>query len=354
MKQIKSLYGLRAIFAAFIFIHHAQDLWQNSKFVSLWTDYLTYFYSGLTFFFILSGFILTYNYIHFFEKRLDISIFKFYLKRIIKIYPIHIITLILSFKVIDIYSFNWTKLLTHIFLSQSFTANPYYYFYFNSLAWFLSDLMLFYLLFPFILRLISKINLNYHYKIVGLILITLAYLAIYILITGKTSNIHYFYYIAPYVRIIDFMTGIIIGLIYIKIGQKIKNNYLLITLIQIISVLLLLILLFYVKYIPAIFRWDLFFIPIYTLIIVSFTFWNGFLSSCASGRIIVNLGKLSMPFIMLHWIIIAYFRIHYFEQINSNPALFTTLIILLLLFISYIYNYSEKICRAFIANRVKK
>lgn len=53
------------------------------------------FYTGVDFFFILSGFILTHSYIRAIEEG-TFSARDFYIKRFARIYPVHIVTLILS------------------------------------------------------------------------------------------------------------------------------------------------------------------------------------------------------------------------------------------------------------------
>ena len=83
--MLNSLTSFRFFAVLLVFIFH----------VGISSKYQTG-YVGVSFFFILSGFILTYNYKLTFKQELDIyEIKKFYIARIVKVYPIHILTFFL-------------------------------------------------------------------------------------------------------------------------------------------------------------------------------------------------------------------------------------------------------------------
>jgi len=117
--------------------------------------------SAVTFFFVLSGFIMAYNY----DRKficLDANEFKhFLIKRLSKIYPLHILTFIFSLPVLYIINFqiNIGYALLNFFLLQSYFPIGISVFSFNAPSWFISDMVFFYFLTPFFLHVL------YRYKI---------------------------------------------------------------------------------------------------------------------------------------------------------------------------------------------
>lgn len=108
---------------------------------------------GVSFFFILSGFIIAYNYQQKLMER-KVSKRQFWVARIARIYPLHIATL-LGVAVIGnlLHPMGWWEGLKHfipaLFLLHPFVPRMDYFFYFGSPSWSLGCEQLFYLLFPF-------------------------------------------------------------------------------------------------------------------------------------------------------------------------------------------------------------
>lgn len=139
--HILSLQSMRFIFCTLIFIYHFFE--STGKF---------HFYyggdAGVTFFFILSGFVLsmgcgasikneTFEYVQFLRKRLA------------KIYPLHLVTftIALCMSFVAGVKFNITKTLLHVFMLQEFTLSEDMLKYGTGLSWFLGALFFCYLLF---------------------------------------------------------------------------------------------------------------------------------------------------------------------------------------------------------------
>ena len=142
--MIRSFTGWRYIFAVAIFMHHYQI---DGKSVLQAGGAI-----GVTFFFILSGFLLAYGY----KKRLmtrEISTSDFYKARAVKLYPLHILCFAAVF-LLGIRNFvtaDLPKAVLNLFLLQSWVPSPDYYMSYNAVSWFLSDERFFYLMFPFVL-----------------------------------------------------------------------------------------------------------------------------------------------------------------------------------------------------------
>ena len=330
-RHIATLQSMRFIFCMQIFMCH---YFSNLGFHS-------FYYggdAGVTFFFILSGFVLsigcgtrvedgTFQYIQFLRKRL------------VKIYPLHLVTftiaLFMSF--VAGVKFNIIKTLLHVFMLQEFTLSEDMLKYGTGLSWFLGALFFCYLLFPFLYRqLIISRN-----KVFG------ALLTIYILSTlaiescCNNSAIDNFVYAFPPLRVIDFAIGIIAYRLYtapfsIRLKQWIaRQSTSLLSTLEIIIVAMSV--LTYIPYcsLPSWIRFaPLFWLP-FSLLIYWFAISNdnkGIISKLLSQRALVFLGNISFEIYMLHGIVITAFvfvwgRLFGYDTV-CNPILFAICIVL--------------------------
>ena len=118
--MIKPLTSLRMFFALFVFLSHLAFLKNDTYYADVFNNIFNEGFLGVSFFFILSGFILAYNYR---EKFLTGSISKkeFYISRLARVYPVHIATTVIVLLLTFIqYGQGWEYLFQHIFLMQSF------------------------------------------------------------------------------------------------------------------------------------------------------------------------------------------------------------------------------------------
>ena len=203
--MIKPLTSLRFLFALMVFASHLSFLTKSESNLMKWT-YDSIFsegYIGVSFFFILSGFILAYNYQDRIIKK-QISKENFYIARLARIFPLHFLTLIISLPlsyIIVLQNKNlWlTQLITNSTLTQSYVPLGRIYFSFNAPSWSLSDEMFFYSIFPFLILLFLKNN-NYKYLLFLLILALIPLLTIVV----PSSFYHHIFYIHPFARVFDF------------------------------------------------------------------------------------------------------------------------------------------------------
>lgn len=200
---LDSLTGLRFLAAMMVVLYHA----------SLWSVHdknpgrgpLEIGYVGVTFFFILSGFVLTWTH------RPEDSHRAFWGRRLARIYPVHLLTFVLAVILMlsglgDIRgtSDGW---LAQLFLVQSWAPGPGALTY-NSVAWSLSDEWFFYFLFPF---LIGARALRRHPRLTGA-LAGLWLLGGGILVTVIDRRVLSVLYWLPLYRIGEFLLGIALAL----------------------------------------------------------------------------------------------------------------------------------------------
>ncbi|WP_188435043.1 acyltransferase family protein, partial [Chishuiella changwenlii] len=194
---IKPLTSLRFFFAFFVFLSHLSFL-ENSKFYSLiYNQVFKEGFLGVSFFFILSGFVLSLNY----NTITKSYIRKFYLYRLARIYPVYLLTLLLSIFIVkgSVYKF-----IIQIFSIQSFFPNQEIYFSYNAPSWSISDEFFFYLLFPFIISFFRKISFTLKTIVTIILCVTVISITTYTPIEKQ----HYYIYIFPLMRIVDFIIGI--------------------------------------------------------------------------------------------------------------------------------------------------
>ncbi len=88
--KLDSLTGLRGIVALWVVLFHLVQYFPIIDFPIIKAGWL-----GVDFFFVLSGFVLAYNYYHWFSDKVELKSYKkFIWLRIARIYPVHIITLL--------------------------------------------------------------------------------------------------------------------------------------------------------------------------------------------------------------------------------------------------------------------
>lgn len=207
--MIKSLTSLRGLFILFIFLHHA-GVYPGGGTL------------GVAFFFVLSGFSMTLGY----HDRIVEPFFnyKLYLtRRCIKFYPMHWIALIANIPYILMGTLHWW-LIPLFFLNaallQTLVPIQEVYFSYNAVSWFLADILFFTVAFPFVYRSLIETNTK------NRLLIALAIASLYmLLILFVPENYrHAILYISPFIRIIDFVFGICLGILYLRIKNCVKET----------------------------------------------------------------------------------------------------------------------------------
>ena len=166
---------------------------------------------GVSFFFMLSGFILSYAY----GEKVRAKTFghcRFIKKQLSKFYPLHVL-LFLIMIVLDARLgrfFSWDKLVANLLLLQSWVPSDDFYFVGNGLSWFLSDLIFFYIVFPMTFVMLMSASLRR--LMVGAIVILVLYASLAISI--PESLINPLLYAAPWTRLLDFFLGILLFRLY--------------------------------------------------------------------------------------------------------------------------------------------
>ncbi len=348
---LKPLTSFRFFFALMVFVSHLSFL-GNSNSESLKFLYNSVFkegFIGVSFFFILSGFILTHTYQHRFSEK-NHSKKSFYIARFAKVVPLHLFTFLLAIPLtLGLFAQNKTtwmlQAITNLSLTHSFVPIPSYYFSFNAPVWSLSDEVFFYLLFPFLITLIGKSSdfTRYPNLIFLAIIPVLAYL-----VPAELS--HQLFYINPLTRIFDFILGIITYNAYSKIQNenlKINPNWLEFSSIILFSVFFCL-----HEQVPIVARYSFYYWIPMCFLLYSFAFQRGRISKFLSGKTFLHLGNLSFGFYLFHYLVLKYFNIINFKFLTISNEI---AISLLVFFISLIASHFSFVWLEVPAkNRLKK
>ncbi|MFI9227673.1 acyltransferase family protein [Streptomyces rimosus] len=159
--KLPSLTGLRFIAAALVFLFHASLTYMpmNPFADEGIAEGFHWLFSkagwmGVSFFFVLSGFVLTWS------ARPQDSVTAFWRRRLLKIFPNHLATWALAMVLFAGVMTPAAAWLPSLFLVHSWFPDPAVHLSANQPAWSLCSELLFYLLFPFIIRPLVKIRAN--------------------------------------------------------------------------------------------------------------------------------------------------------------------------------------------------
>ncbi len=221
VRSLDALTGLRFFAALAVIIVHMTNLALGKN-----AGYGIFATNAVSFFFVLSGFILTYVYF----PRLDWSgVIRFWIARIARIWPVHLVCVAAAIIVQQFFYpeavVNVKKLTAHLFLIQSWLPEENLAYWYNGPAWSVSTEMGFYLAFPFLLLLGRKKFWPWLAGAIGLV-VTIVGVAQYAALYGttETSTMIYFSYVNPLFRLIEFVVGMMIGRIYLDRISKVADN----------------------------------------------------------------------------------------------------------------------------------
>lgn len=357
--KINSLTSLRFFALFLVILLHITPLFHK-------TDWLLNnfaLHQGVSFFFILSGFVLAMNYDNFKTKK---EVINFYLKRLIRLYPVYIFCLFIMIVAFPRYMPGEHKILitlSQLFMIQAWIPLKSFYSSYNAASWTVSTLFFLYLIFPFIIQNWKK---TWYLKL--LLFAMLPFLLIFLSNklqltypgpdTGYTNlkelNVESLNYINPLDRIFEFFLGILGFKIFIFLKQKFKKtNFLVISILEIIT-LFLVISGFYMS--RMIMTYNVFsnatnlyilgsgsaiFLMLF-IIIVSFE--RGFIAKILTWRFFIYLGTISYSMYLFHDILMRYYSL-YLKKIYDYKSIvfFISYFVFLIIGTVIVFDIVEKL-----------
>lgn len=296
---------------------------------------------GVSFFFVLSGFIIAYNYQQKLEEGLTTKR-SFWVARIARVYPLHWLTLLLA-AVLGGYvtasgPADWLRhFLASLTLTNAYVPRPDYFFSFNSPAWSLCCEQLFYFSFPFLVPLARSGR-----RLLGVFAV-LAVLVVGGMYLTPEEAIKGYWYVNPLTRLPDF----IVGMLLFRAYQRLRNTPLSLlrgSVLEVAAVVLFLGFYLYAADVPKVYRYSCYYwMPVAAVVLV-FALQRGVLSRLLSHRWLVTGGEVSYGFYLIHLFVLLTYAtwqqeggLHMAWYV-SVPVLFGVTVLLSLLS----YRYFEK------------
>ena len=223
--RIHSLTAMRGLAALSVFGFHVSTtgVFANNDDVSDTIDVLMKPAGtvGVSFFFILSGFVLAWS------SRAEDKYNTFVYRRIARVYPSHLVTFLIA---MTIFAFETTQVFTavlNLFLAQAWVPDPNIFLGVNGVTWSLSCELFFYLMFPFLIKILDSLTMRALMVTIVSILVLIFLLPVVAMILPEQptfiAEVHgeplagqsivqmWFVYIFTISRICEFILGISLG-----------------------------------------------------------------------------------------------------------------------------------------------
>lgn len=287
-KYLKGIQALRGIFILVIIISHSSEF-ANMGSEGVWGA------SGVTGFFVISGFLSGLSG-SCSEKNYKRACINSLVKKISKFYPLYLICLIVS---IFIRPDTFANFLKCILLIQSYWGSTEIATAFNGNAWFLSSIMLSWLLSPII-------NFIFYGKsckkslILSGVFFTIQFIISTIFINNFEKG-YYWVYIFPVSRVLDYIQGTLLANIFnSNLFKKINDT----SIAEYFTGVCWLALLIIQKILPTIYQYNVIWIPITMMMVLLFAINKGQLSSYLVKSPLYKLGGISFELFMCHRMIL--------------------------------------------------
>lgn len=321
--KLNALTSLRFAAAALIVIHHLHDF--GLTFLKGWP-----LDNAVSFFFVLSGFILTYTYP---DIATGSDARRFWVARFARVWPAHVATIGLLYILLagdaSRYGTGYSSpllLLGNVSLVQAWIPVSNVYFSYNAVSWSISAEAFFYLVFPSLIQGFAK---SWWWKL-GIAL-ALVFWLIALCITSSlppfggaswTSTTLGMVYINPLARLFEFTLGMCAAMIYRVSRPRIRLTASVGTVVEAIAALLLLL---NISLVDAIASWAYvligppaaewlvhggaicFSVAVFILVI---SLEQGSISKTLGRRPLVFLGEISYSMYMLHYVILRAYMMH--------------------------------------------
>ncbi|MBQ4064295.1 MAG: acyltransferase [Bacteroidaceae bacterium] len=330
--MIDTLTSLRLFFALMVYASHICMINEEAFSAHIFKEG----YVGVSFFFILSGFIIAHNYT---TKLSNGSCSKkdFWVARFARIYPLHLLTLAIALIVggtfVATQPISWAHLFTSATLTNAYIPRSDFFFALNSPAWSLCCEQLFYALFPFALPIIKSPKR----------LAWIAVAAIFIVLIGggmtPDGYIKGIWYTNPIMRLPDFVVGVLLWHGYQRIKER-KMSRCMASIMEISTILLFTIFYIYAEGVPKPYRYSFYYWLPMTAIILTFSLQKGVISKLLRARIFIIGGEISYGIYLTQILIINVLA----TRVGHLPgAVGATIVLAVIIAASYLsYRFFEK------------
>jgi len=222
-RRLPGLTGLRIVAALAVYMNHVGA---PAGSPALLDSFMTSGYSGVTIFFVLSGFVLSFNYFESLRKPTPAGLYNYFVARFARVYPLY--ALVLLYFVLKQHAFGitidgWWQ---HALAIQGWNPDVMKAFSFDAPAWSVGVEFFLYACFPLLILPLARL------RSVRSILVTAAGISLAMLalaawfeLSGKAdlpftdpSSAHRWLYRTPLTRLGDFALGILAARLFVQVG----------------------------------------------------------------------------------------------------------------------------------------
>lgn len=224
-RRLPALTGLRIFAAVAVYFNHLGGPHGSPGFVR---SFFQSGYCGVTIFFVLSGFVLAYNYFDELKRPKATSVYEFFVARFARVYPLYLI--ILAYVVFELHAggFSIDGWWRNALGIQAWDPNVTHAFSFDAPAWSVSVEFFLYACFPLLVPLVAWLRTPQQILIAAAcVAAVIAGLAIWFVATGKGTlpvfdprSAHRWLYRTPLTRLGDFTLGILAARLFVTAGDQ--------------------------------------------------------------------------------------------------------------------------------------
>lgn len=334
--MIDTLTSLRFVFALMVFGAHCYVI---DPFFG--AHFFKEGFVGVSFFFVLSGFIIAYNYEDKLSKQTTARR-TFWVARFARIYPLHLLTLFLAALLGGYVAANgtldwWKHFFASLLLLQAYVPKADYYFSFNSPSWSLCCEQLFYFLFPFLALWAHRGR-----KLVYLFLVCAVLVVVGMYFT-PVEKIKGYWYVNPLTRLPDFIWGMLLYKGYIRLKNLSITRWQG-TVAEILAVAVFILFCWGAAEVPKVYRYSCYYWLPVAFILLSFALQKGALSQLLSFKWLIIGGEISYGFYLIHlFVILTYKQCEEFYRWQLSWPVVVPLLFVLTVMLSLLsYYYFEK------------
>jgi peptidoglycan/LPS O-acetylase OafA/YrhL len=224
-RRLPALTGMRIFAAVAVYLSHLPTPAGASKPVA---TFLGSGYCGVTIFFVLSGFVLAYNYFDSLKAPSPGKIWEYLVARFARVYPLYLLFLLFIMVEMHAAGISVSGWWSHALAIQAWDPNGERTFSFNQPAWSVSVEFFLYACLPLLIPVVAKLRSVRSMLLTAAAVVTvIAGLAAWFVLTGKgdlpytdPSSAHRWLYRTPLTRIGDFMLGILAARLFLTIGHQ--------------------------------------------------------------------------------------------------------------------------------------
>ncbi|MBX3308139.1 MAG: acyltransferase [Nitrospira sp.] len=300
--ELTGLTGIRFYASAVVFMTHAVEKIPGGNTLDYSRVFLESGAIAVSFFFVLSGFILTYNYESRFRERVTFSSYvRFVWDRLARIYPVHLLMLVIVLPIAMFspnHPLDWSALPFHLTLLQCWwpSASPRFFSYLNTPSWSISCEWFFYIIAPFAMFFV--LGQGRRWVLWVLILVYACGLA-WLLIASESDSArnHLVNWFAPS-RLVEFLAGVYLARVFLVSQNLITFPYSLG--MQALGIVLIIAGAIGKQYPPWLFHGGLLIVPGASLLILGLAYGHGYFVTHLSQDWVNRLGLASFSFYMVH------------------------------------------------------